>query len=348
LAEFLKVIRLHYRFTSYYAMQSQYTTTSTMFTAASPATLAPASSKTLTVYFDGACPVCSKEIAYYQQQAGAQACAWVDASTCDEPALGPGLTRAAALGRFHVRHADGSLTSGMGGFAALWRVLPKTAWLGRVASFGPVPFFLDQAYRVFLALRPLWRPAAKLLPWPQAMVKELRSDHAGEVGAVQIYRGMLAVSRNPELRAFAQHHLATEQTHLLTIESHLPAAHHSRLLFAWRVAGWLTGALPAVLGPRFAHATVAAVESFVNQHYAEQIQLIDQVLQPAASPTSIDGAERARWLALRDDLERCRLDELQHREDALSAGVAQGFFVNAWTRLIARGSAGAVALARRL
>jgi hypothetical protein len=38
---------------------------------------------------------------------------------------------------------------------------------------------------------------------------------------------------------------------------------------------------------------------------------------------------------------------LQHREGALSAGAAQGFFVNAWTTLVGRGSAGAVALARR-
>jgi 3-demethoxyubiquinol 3-hydroxylase len=319
-----------------------------MLTVVSSATPSPATAplKALTVYFDGACPVCSKEIAYYQQQAGAQACEWVDASRCDEPELGPGLSRAAALGRFHVRHPDGSLTSGMGGFAALWRVLPKTAWLGRVASFGPMPFLLDQAYRVFLALRPLWRPATKLLPLPQAVLNELRSDHAGEVGAVQIYRGILAVSRNPELRAFAQHHLATEKAHLLTIESHLPTAHHSRLLFAWRMAGWMTGALPAAFGPRCVYATVAAVESFVNQHYADQIELIDGLLKAPSSQAAAD-AERERLVILRDDLERCRLDELQHRDQALSAGAAQGFFVQAWTRLVGRGSAGAVALARR-
>lgn len=113
----------------------------------------------LTVYFDGACPVCSREIAYYRRQPGADACAWVDAAACTEPALGPGLTRSAALGRFHVRRADGKLVDGMRGFAALWQVLPRTAWLGRLASFGPVPRLLDAAYRAFLALRPLWRSA---------------------------------------------------------------------------------------------------------------------------------------------------------------------------------------------
>lgn len=315
--------------------------------------------KTLTIYFDGGCPVCSKEIAYYQRQVGAQACEWIDASSCTDAALGANLLRKDALARFHVRHPNGALTSGMGGFAALWRVLPKTAWLGRIASIAPMPFLLDQAYRVFLAVRPLWRAqsvialrsaapqAASATPsWPAHIVKELRSDQAGEVGAVQIYRGMLAVTRNAELRSFAEHHLATEQAHLLTIESHLALAQHSRLLAAWRVAGWLTGALPALFGPRAAYATVAAVETFVDKHYAEQVAWIDSHLAHAEK-TNVSAADAQNLATLRADLERCRLDELQHRDEALSAGAAKGWLIGLWTRLVSSGSASAVALARR-
>lgn len=111
----------------------------------------------LTVYFDGACPVCSAEIAHYRRQPGAQACTWVDAARCADADLGPGLTRETALRRFHVRDAEGRLVDGMRGFAALWRVLPRMAWLGRLAAFGPMPALLDAAYSVFLAVRPLWR-----------------------------------------------------------------------------------------------------------------------------------------------------------------------------------------------
>lgn len=122
----------------------------------------------LTVYFDGACPVCSAEIAHYRRQPGAQACEWVDAATCADDQLGPGLTRDLALRRFHVRRADGRLVDGMRGFAALWRVLPRTAWLGRLASFGPMPALLDVVYGVFLAVRPLWRKA----PTPAGVGRE--------------------------------------------------------------------------------------------------------------------------------------------------------------------------------
>lgn len=118
----------------------------------------------LTVYFDGACPICSAEIAHYRRQPGAQACTWIDAASCAEDALGPGLTRGAALGRFHVRRADGQLVGGMRGFAALWSTLPRTAWLGRLASIGPVTALLEAAYRVFLTLRPLWRKTARQAP----------------------------------------------------------------------------------------------------------------------------------------------------------------------------------------
>ena len=113
----------------------------------------------LTVYFDGGCPVCSREIAMYRKQAGAQSCVWVDAAACAESALGDGLSRPDALLRFHVRQADGRLVSGMRAFALLWRETPRMAWLGRLASFGPMPGILEWAYRLFLRVRPLWRGA---------------------------------------------------------------------------------------------------------------------------------------------------------------------------------------------
>lgn len=119
-----------------------------------------AESAVLTVYYDGVCPVCSREIAIYRRQPGAERCVWIDASSCHESALGAGLSRHDALGRFHVRRADGELANGMRGFAALWCALPRMAWVGRIASFRPISALLDAAYAVFLRLRPLWQPAS--------------------------------------------------------------------------------------------------------------------------------------------------------------------------------------------
>jgi predicted DCC family thiol-disulfide oxidoreductase YuxK len=124
----------------------------------------PAQPPQLTVYFDGACPVCSREIAHYRQQPGAQACRWVDAAHCAPEALGDGLVRAQALGRFHVRLADGRLLVGAAGFAALWQTLPGWRWLGRLVQWAPVRPVAALAYAAFLRLRPLWR---RLPPAPR-------------------------------------------------------------------------------------------------------------------------------------------------------------------------------------
>lgn len=110
-----------------------------------------------TLYFDGACPVCAREIAMYRRETGAERLCFVDAARCDADALGHGLSRDAALARMHLRLADGRLVSGAQAFTELWRLLPRWAWLGRVSGMPWLRAPLELAYRVFLRLRPLWR-----------------------------------------------------------------------------------------------------------------------------------------------------------------------------------------------
>ena len=110
-----------------------------------------------TVYFDGGCPVCTREVAVYQRQPGADAVHWVDVAQCGLGDLGAGLTRQAAMARLHLRHPDGSLVSGAQAFTSLWRVLPRWAWLGRILGAGPGLWLLEAGYRGFLVLRRSWR-----------------------------------------------------------------------------------------------------------------------------------------------------------------------------------------------
>ena len=118
-----------------------------------PSTPAP----TTTVYYDGACPICSREIAQYRKVQGAERLDFVDVTACDPTGLGPGLSREAALARMHVRRADGSLASGAAAFAEIWQQLPKLAWAGRLAASPIVLPVLEIGYRVFLRVRRIWR-----------------------------------------------------------------------------------------------------------------------------------------------------------------------------------------------
>lgn len=169
------------------------------------------------------------------------------------------------------------------------------------------------------------------------LVQELRSDHAGETGAVYIYKGIQTVAQwrgDLELMAFAQAHGATEADHLAEVENWLPASQRSRLLGPWRWAGWLTGALPALMGRRAVYATIAAVETFVDRHYQQQIDHLHRQGGPEG------------LLSL---LMRCQADEQHHRdESAALAGDQLGWALRLWCWTVGFGSAAAVVLARRL
>ncbi|MEL7202465.1 MAG: demethoxyubiquinone hydroxylase family protein [Pseudomonadota bacterium] len=194
---------------------------------------------------------------------------------------------------------------------------------------GPAPSFQIDAQ----AISPGWQSDTRV-------VGDLRTDHAGETGAVYIYRGILAVSRDPKVVAFAQDHLATESQHLKLIEAILPKEKRSRLIPVWKLAGWMTGFLPALVGPRLVFKTIEAVETFVDHHYQEQIDYLDKI---------------DRYADLKNLLEICQADEQHHRDEAGSlAGNGQepstgsGPLVTLWTKLVGWGSQSAVAAARHI
>jgi ubiquinone biosynthesis monooxygenase Coq7 len=107
-----------------------------------------------TVYYDGACPLCSREIAMYRRLDGADGLRWVDITSASSQELGGDLTREQALARFHVRDEHGRLVSGAAGFVAIWGRLPGLGWLAWLAMRPPVSWLLEPAYRAFLRFRP--------------------------------------------------------------------------------------------------------------------------------------------------------------------------------------------------
>ena len=170
---------------------------------------------------------------------------------------------------------------------------------------------------------------------PDGVVADLRTDHAGETGAVCIYQGVLQFARDPELRAFALRHLETERAHLELIEALLEEGDRSRLLPLWRLAGWVIGAVPSMLGPRAVYATIVTVETFVDHHYAQQVQRLE------ADPS---------LHALRQTLEACRIEEVDHRDEAAAAfgPGTPGFVLRGWCWLVDAGSRAAVAVCRHI
>ena len=124
----------------------------------------------------------------------------------------------------------------------------------------------------------------------------LRSDHAGELGAVNIYKGILWCARDPAVVAFANCHLEVESKHLASVESLLIPKHRSTLSPLWVVAGRALGLMAVVGGKNFLFSTIASVEEFVVEHYKQQLPFFSGTVQ--------------------DLLKEMMADETTHREDA--------------------------------
>ena len=145
---------------------------------------------------------------------------------------------------------------------------------------------------------------------PRARLEEiLRVDHAGELGAVHIYRGQRAVlNRAPGKDRIAfqlQEMEAHEAEHLAAFDRLLNERGVRPTLLAplWRAAGFALGAGTALLGEKAAHACTEAVETVIEQHYAGQIAELD-----------------AHEPGLAADLSRFRDEELAHRDQAVTEG----------------------------
>lgn len=175
--------------------------------------------------------------------------------------------------------------------------------------------------------------------------RELSSNVAGETGAVYIYKGALAAmslvpTGSKDALDFCQEHMQNEAAHLQLFEAVVHDSKQTVLLPVWRMAGWVLGFLPTLIGgSKGLYVTVEAVETFVEEHYQEQIV-----------PLRKEGmsTELVRLL------EHCCEDEVHHKEDAAQKLLGPGqtefhaWWAKPWSAMVRTGSTIAAELARRI
>lgn len=144
------------------------------------------------------------------------------------------------------------------------------------------------------------------------LAEMIRVDHAGEYGAVQIYRGQRAVFDRIDSKGHAAQLLAEmeegEQEHLKTFDRMIAERGVRPTLMApvWRVAGFGLGAVTALMGEKAAHACTEAVEEVIEEHYGDQSEKLRGV-----------DAE------LKHVVDKFRADEVAHKETAIEQGARQ-------------------------
>ena len=113
----------------------------------------------LTVWHDGTCPLCRREIALMRKLDTRGAIDFVDASDPAADGVCP-VDRDALLAHFHARE-DGRMLSGAAAFAAMWRAIPVLHPLGLAARNRVILAALERTYRGFLRVRPLLQRLAR-------------------------------------------------------------------------------------------------------------------------------------------------------------------------------------------
>ncbi len=106
----------------------------------------PKTSNRLTVYFDGACPVCSREVEIYNRADRACAIQWHDVSVNGGDLCQDGVSQADALARMHARLPDGRLVTGVQAFIAVWERIPGFRMFAPIARWAPVRWVLERGY----------------------------------------------------------------------------------------------------------------------------------------------------------------------------------------------------------
>jgi 3-demethoxyubiquinol 3-hydroxylase len=183
--------------------------------------------------------------------------------------------------------------------------------------------------------KPIPRPGQGA--WAARLSEILRVDHAGELGAVHIYRGQRAVLGEARGRARIAGQLAEMEAHeaehlarfdrLLTERRVRPTA----LAPVWRLAGFAVGAGTALLGEKAAHACTEAVETVIEEHYAGQIAELE-----------------GRDPELAAELSKFRDDELAHRDLAREEGASQAPGYSLLSAVIRAGCRTAIKLSEKV
>ncbi len=109
-----------------------------------------ADNQQIEVFFDGSCPLCSKEISIYKNTPSLCQIQYKDISSmqeCEE--------KTKLMKRFHIKDQQGNIVSGAKAFVELWKNMKNWSYLAKIFDNKIGIFILEKLYICFLKIRPL-------------------------------------------------------------------------------------------------------------------------------------------------------------------------------------------------
>lgn len=164
----------------------------------------------------------------------------------------------------------------------------------------------------------------------------IRVDHAGEYGAVRIYAGQRAIfGEKHKLSPMIKHMAEQEDVHLERFNKliHERKVRPSLLSPFWHVAGFALGAGTALMGEKAAMACTQAVEEVIEEHYQEQLDVLEAA-----------GAEPE----LCETIKTFQAEEVEHKDMAKAHGAEDALGYPVLSSVIKTGCKAAIWLAKRV
>ncbi len=106
-----------------------------------------------TMFYDGGCPLCSREVAHYRRLDQQGRIKWADIHADPATVNTIRISYEEAMARLHVRDRSGEVQSGAWAFAAVWEELPYYRWLARVLRTLRLLPLVDLGYTYFARWR---------------------------------------------------------------------------------------------------------------------------------------------------------------------------------------------------
>ena len=106
------------------------------------------------VFYDDACPLCTKEIDHYRKLETRHPIEWVPLHKDERTVKSFGFSKNSLLERLHVVRGDGVVVTGASAFVTIWYSIKRYHWIGKlVYKLNLIPF-LEYFYKFFAKWRP--------------------------------------------------------------------------------------------------------------------------------------------------------------------------------------------------
>ncbi len=147
----------------------------------------------------------------------------------------------------------------------------------------------------------------------QKIAQMIRVNHAGEFGAKVIYAGQIAalkIKKDQETLELVEHMKKQEDEHFDYFDDKIKKEKSRPTIMQpiWRISGFALGFITAFADKRAAMACTTAVEEVIDEHYQEQIK----VLEKEENFLSVE--EKNKVIELKNNIKKFRQEELEHRD----------------------------------